>query len=92
MDAMSRMEERAVTALARTARRWPLGGKIILAGAAFAALCGFPLFLYVLFGPSDGNPIGLGLLFTLGVAVMYALGIMGLIVLVVERLARRGGS
>lgn len=51
---MSRIEEWII-------RRWS-GGRIIVGSLALAAAGVSPLVLYVLFGPSDGNPIGLGLL------------------------------
>jgi hypothetical protein len=47
-------------------RRWS-GGKIIVGSLALAAAGVLPLVLYAVFGPSDGNPVGLGLL---AVAVM----------------------
>lgn len=40
--------------------RWP-----IRIGLAILALGTGPLLLYAIFGPADGNPIGLGLLFIL---------------------------
>ena len=40
--------------------RW---NKPLIIGAAVLALGSGPLLLYCVFGPADGNPIGLGLLF-----------------------------
>lgn len=37
-------------------------GKVVIGSFIFAGLCSLPLLLYVIFGPKDGNPIGLGLL------------------------------
>jgi hypothetical protein len=38
-----------------------------------------PLLLYVIFGPKDGNPIGLGLLMVFGVPVGLLILIIGLV-------------
>jgi hypothetical protein len=43
------------------------------AGMAVLALGGGPLLLYCLFGPRDGNPIGLGLLFAASFPVAMVL-------------------
>jgi hypothetical protein len=69
--------------------RWP--GVTIMKASALLGLAGIaPLLLYVLLGPKDGNPIGLGLLAfvtlpaaTIGLAV-------GAVAALVER--RRGGG
>jgi hypothetical protein len=46
-------------------KSWTLTSFLKLGGVI--ALMGYtPLQLYILFGPSDGNPIGLGLLFVMG--------------------------
>ena len=44
-------------------------GKVIIGAFIFAGLCSLPLLLYVIFGPKDGNPIGLGLLMVGGWAI-----------------------
>lgn len=36
---------------------------LLIASLTFGAVGIAPLLLYILFGPADGNPIGLGLLF-----------------------------
>jgi hypothetical protein len=59
-------------------RRAKLGGKIVAAGT-------LPLLIYVLVGPSDGNPVGLGLLMCLGWLVGGGLAIIGLIGAVIAR-------
>ena len=56
-------------------------GKRALVGFAVALGASIPLLLYVMFGPKDGNPIGLGLLMCLGWlvgAVLVAWGVIGL--------------
>lgn len=60
----------------------PLGLKIIVVAAGIALLSLLPLLLYILFGPSDGNPIGLGLLALAGMLLGLAglvIGIIGLL-------------
>ena len=49
-------------------------------GLALIVLSVAPLLLYVLFGPKDGNPIGLGLLMVVGVPVGVAVSVVGLVV------------
>lgn len=51
---MSDLEERLLT-------RWSASG-FLIAGVVIAGLGYLPLQLYIVFGPRDGNPIGLGLL------------------------------
>ncbi|NGY05200.1 hypothetical protein [Solimonas terrae] len=51
-------------------------------GAVIAALGTAPLLLYIIFGPSDGNPIGLGLL-------AWASWLVGGVVIVVALLRRK---
>lgn len=45
------------------------GSKIVLVSAVIGVAGMMPLLLYVLFGPVDGNPIGLGLLAMLSVSI-----------------------
>ena len=77
---MSQLEERAV-------RRW--SGRTIIRRSLIVGGVGItPLLLYLLFGPSDGNPIGLGLLaVATGPLALCGVGI-GLIKFVVEALSR----
>jgi len=53
--------------------------KVSWAGLIFMGLSVAPLFLYVIFGPKDGNPIGLGLLFFFGVPLGVVIFIVGFI-------------
>jgi len=52
-------------------------------GVAVAVVGSIPLILYVMVGPRDGNPVGLGLLMALSWlvgAVLTAWGVIGLVV------------
>jgi hypothetical protein len=52
-------------------------------GVAVAVVGSVPLILYVMLGPRDGNPVGLGLLMALSWlvgAVLTAWGVIGLVV------------
>jgi hypothetical protein len=70
--------------------RWS-GAKIVKASAAFGLAGVAPLLLYVLLGPADGNPIGLGLL-AVATTPFAAVGMaVGGVKWLVERLGRRGG-
>jgi len=53
--------------------------KLSWAGAIVAGLSLAPLVLYVIFGPKDGNPIGLGLLMFFGVPIGVLLFVVGFI-------------
>jgi len=53
--------------------------KLFWAGVIVAACSVLPLLLYVIFGPKDGNPIGLGLLMVFGVPVGVLLLVSGLV-------------
>ena len=50
---------------------------MLLAGLALAASGALPLLLYVLLGPADGNPIGLGLWAVVAVPVGLILAVFG---------------
>ncbi len=39
-----------------------------------------PLLLYVIFGPKDGNPVGLGLLMVFGVPVGIFISVVGAVI------------
>ena len=53
--------------------------KLSWAGAIVAGLSLAPLVLYVILGPKDGNPIGLGLLMFFGVPIGVLLFVVGFI-------------
>jgi len=52
--------------------------KLFWIGVAVAVASVAPLLLYVIFGPANGNPIGLGLLFFFGTPVGLVLTVLGL--------------
>lgn len=68
----------------------PTGLKIMVLSMAPAVLGTIPLLLYIIFGPADGNPIGLGLLFVAGIAIGFLGFMLGLLWLIVENLLNRG--
>ena len=53
--------------------------KLFWAGIVVLAATAGPLLLYVIFGPKDGNPIGLGLLFFFGTPIGLLLLVIGVI-------------
>lgn len=66
----------------------PLGWRILITSLIVGVVGAAPLLLYVLLGPADGNPIGLGLLAVLAVPIAVAGMVFGAIVLVVQSLLR----
>lgn len=61
---------------------WPFL-RFVKLGLIVMALGYAPLQLYIFFGPADGNPIGLGLLFVLGMfagMVVMAIGLIKTII------------
>lgn len=72
----------------RPSTRWSLS-KFLIAGAAIAGVGYLPLQLYILFGPRDGNPIGLGLVAVLGILAGLGTFALGLIKLAVHYFMNR---
>ncbi len=70
----------------------PTGLKIIVIGISITVLTTLPLLLYILVGPVDGNPIGLGLLFVAGVAIGILGFLLGIAWLIAEHFMNRRGS
>lgn len=67
---------------ARLMTRWP-ASRFLIAGVVIAVVGYLPLQLYIVFGPRDGNPIGLGLLAIASVPaglVVFAIGLIKLVV------------
>lgn len=64
----------------------PVGRRILIASFAVGVVGVGPLLLYMLFGPADGNPIGLGLLAVLAAPISVGGMVLGAIVMVVRRL------
>jgi hypothetical protein len=73
-----------------TRSSWP-GANIFAAGIAVAGLGALPILLYALLGPSDGNPIGLGLLMVVAVPAGGLMAVIGLIKMLIECLVGRFG-
>lgn len=78
---MSRIEEAFL-------RRFS-GLKIVIWSLAFGIAGAAPLFLYIAFGPADGNPIGLGLLAVASVPISGIGACVGLIKMLVQYLTHR---
>ncbi len=67
----------------------PLGVKIILISLFLILATAAPIMLYILVGPADGNPVGLGLLFAAGALVGHLGFIVGLLLLIAHYYFRR---
>ena len=72
----------------RLVKRWS-GGAFIKAGLATMAAGFLPIGLYTLFGPADGNPIGLGLLMVALVPLGFLLVGIGLLRFLIAWLQQR---
>jgi len=68
--------------------RWS-ASRYFVAGLVIAAAGYLPLQLYIVFGPRDGNPIGLGLLAVIAIPLGLAVCAVGLIKLVVGHFVGR---
>lgn len=65
-----------------------LGPRILITSFAGGVVGVAPLLLYMLFGPSDGNPIGLGLLAVVAAPISVGGMALGAIVTLVRYLSR----
>lgn len=65
------------------------GLKIVIWSLAFGIVGVAPLYLYIAFGPADGNPIGLGLLAVVSVPVSGIGVCVGLIKMLVQYFKHR---
>jgi hypothetical protein len=71
-------------------RRWS-GAKIIKMSLVIGCVGLSPLLLYIVFGPRDGNPIGLGLL-AMAAMPVAAIGVcVGLVKVLLRRFFRSEG-
>jgi len=68
--------------------RWPFS-RFLKISLILSAIGYIPLELYIRFGPSDGNPIGLGLLFVVGLFAGIAFLVVGLITCAVQYFRNR---
>lgn len=73
----------------RAARR--SANRFLVAGVVMAGIGYLPLQLYILFGPRDGNPIGLGLLAALAMLAGLAVSAAGLVKLAIHYFLSRKG-
>ena len=69
-------------------KRWTAAA-FLKTGMALMAIGFLPLMLYAIFGPPDGNPIGLALLMAVLVPVGFLLAGIGLLKWLYARLQRR---
>lgn len=67
------------------------GGRMFTGGLALALSGIAPLGLYVLLGPADGNPIGLGLWFIVAFPAGLIVAAFGAIRMLIGALVRREG-
>lgn len=65
------------------------GLRILAWSIAFGAAGILPLQLYIMFGPADGNPIGLGLLAVAAVPIAGVGAVFGLVKMLVEYFSGR---
>jgi hypothetical protein len=65
--------------------------RFLVVGAVMVGIGYLPLQLYILFGPRDGNPIGLGLLAVLAIPAGLAVFAIGLIRLAIRYFQSRRG-
>jgi hypothetical protein len=72
----------------RLLKRWTAGA-FLKAGVALMAVGFLPILLYAMFGPPDGNPVGLALLMAVLVPVGFLLTGIGLLKWLVARVQRR---
>ena len=56
-----------------------LGRRLTFYGLLMALLCLLPMGLYSLFGPEDGNPLGLGLLMVIGFPLFSLVSFIGML-------------
>lgn len=68
--------------------RWPFS-RFLKISLILAAIGYLPLELYIRFGPSDGNPVGLGLLFVVGLFAGFAVLVVGLITYAIQYFRER---
>lgn len=66
-----------------------MGLKILVTAIAVGVLSALPLVLYIIFGPADGNPIGLGLLAVAGVGLAQIGAVIGVVWFVFEVVTRK---
>lgn len=66
-----------------------LGLKLIAYSLVVVFATSLPLIAYVIFGPSDGNPVGLGLLFAGGAMVAHVGFFVGLLMLIWDHYFRK---
>lgn len=79
---------RKLTRIKQPQAKRGLGLRILLASLTAGAVGIAPLLLYILLGPADGNPIGLGLLAVLASAIGIIGGLIGAVTICIGYLQR----
>ncbi|MGB3608825.1 MAG: hypothetical protein WA987_00510 [Cellvibrio sp.] len=74
------MLKNPITAILRS--QSPRGIKVIALSLFLVLACAAPMMLYVVFGPEDGNPVGLGFLFAGGALIAHVGFTIGLLLLI----------
>lgn len=65
------------------------GLKVIAYSLVVVFVTSLPYIAYVMFGPSEGNPVGLGLLFACGAMVAHVGFFVGLLMLIWDHYFRK---
>jgi Na+/melibiose symporter-like transporter len=65
------------------------GRRLLIVSVLMLILCVSPIMLYAVFGPADGNPVGLGLLMYFGGAVFTGLSVVGAVLWIVGAIKER---
>lgn len=65
------------------------GIKVIALSLLLVFVSAAPIMLYILLGPADGNPIGLGLLFAVGALVAHVGFVLGILLLLWDNFISR---
>ncbi|QEI12600.1 hypothetical protein [Cellvibrio japonicus] len=67
----------------------PRGIKVIALSLLVVLVSAAPIMFYIVLGPEDGNPIGLGLLFAFGALVGHVGFVAGMLLLIWDNLLNK---
>ncbi|HAZ12913.1 MAG: hypothetical protein A2X86_08990 [Bdellovibrionales bacterium GWA2_49_15] len=74
-----------------TQKTWKIS-KLVWIGAGIFILGFLPIILYSLFGPKDGNPIGLGLLSMISAPIGFLVFLIGAVKTTASVYKKKGGG